>query len=233
MKRTAIEIADFERDVRRLKDMSKDLADFGRLFREFWDKVEDKQLGPGKVWEKTKNIRHQGLTFWKLPVLQLINQAKGTTIGLGSYRFTGHRVPFLVSMVVLLRMDLRMEFNKASQRAAQRAAKDLGRIGNELSDDEESDALPIDLAPLDAMKRVTESLSGLLPLLVADAPTDRAFTQDKLGAGRKSLADAMGDPEMCGAIFRALDSQDGQTPIWVRRGQRTSRWCNPDLQYIE
>jgi hypothetical protein len=99
-------------------------------------------------------------------------------------------------MVVLLRMDLRMELNKASQRTA----KDLGRIGNELSDDEESDALP-----LDAMKRVTKSLSGLLPLLVADAPTARAFTQDKLDAGRKSLADAMGDPETCGAIFRALD----------------------------
>jgi hypothetical protein len=201
MKRTAIEIADFERDVRRLKGMSKDLADFGRLFREFWDKDEDKQLSPGVMWDKTRNIRNQGITFWKVPVLQLLNQAKGATIGLSSYRFTGHRVPFLVSMVVLLRMDLRMELNKASQRAA----KDLGRIGSESSGDEESDALPIDSAPLDAMKRVTESLSGLLPLLVADAPTARAFTQDKLDAGRKSLADALGDPETCGAIFRAPD----------------------------
>jgi hypothetical protein len=110
-----------------------------------------------------------------------------------------------VSIVVLLRMDLRMEFNKASQRAAQRAAKDLGKIASGSSDDEESDALPIDSAPLDAMKRVTESLSGLLPLLVADAPTARAFTQDILDAGRKPLADAMGDPETCGAIFRAPD----------------------------
>jgi hypothetical protein len=84
---------------------------FGRLFREFWDKDEDKQLSPGKMWEKTMNVRYQGLTFWQVPVLQLLSLAKGITIGLGSYRFTGHRVPFLVSMVVLLRMDLRMEIS--------------------------------------------------------------------------------------------------------------------------
>jgi hypothetical protein len=81
-------------------------------------------------------------------------------------------------MLVLLRMDLRMELNKAPQRAA----KDLGKIASGSPGDEESDALPIDSAPLDAMKRVTESLSGLLPLLVADAPAARAFTQDKLDA---------------------------------------------------
>jgi hypothetical protein len=28
--------------------------------------------------------------------------------------------------------------------------------------------------------------------------------------------------------FSPYLSQDGQTPIWVRRGQRTSRWFNPD-----
>jgi hypothetical protein len=150
MKRTAIEIADFERDLRRLKDIPKDLTDFGRLFREFWDKDEDKQLGPSEMWEKTRNIRYQGVTFWKLPVLQLLHLPKGTTIGPGSYRFTGKLVPFLVGMVVLLRMNLRMELN----RAYQRAAKGLGNIGSESPDDEESDALPIDSAPLDAMKRV-------------------------------------------------------------------------------
>jgi hypothetical protein len=80
MKRNAIEIADFERDLQRLKDISKDFEDFGRLFREFWDKDEDKELSPGDMWEKTRNIRYQGLTFWKLPVLQLLNLAKGTTI---------------------------------------------------------------------------------------------------------------------------------------------------------
>ena len=78
------------------------------------------------MWEKTKNIRHQGVTFWKLPVLQLLNLAKGIIIGLGSHRFIGKRVAFLVSMVVLLRMELRMELNKASQRADQRTAKGLG-----------------------------------------------------------------------------------------------------------
>jgi hypothetical protein len=124
MKRTAIEIADFERDLRRLKDIPKDLRDFGRLFREFWDKDEDKQLGPSEMWEKTRNIRYQGVTFWKLPVLQLLHLPKGTTIGPGSYRFTGKLVPFLVGMVVLLRMNLRMELN----RAYQRAAKGLGNI---------------------------------------------------------------------------------------------------------
>jgi hypothetical protein len=98
-----------------------------------------------------------------------------------------------------------MEFNKAFQRAAQRAAKDLGKIASESSDDEESDVLPIDSAPVDAMKRVTKSLKGLLPLLVADAPTARAFTQEKLDAGSQSLTKAMVNPETCGAIFRVLD----------------------------
>ena len=105
-------------------------------------KDEDKVLSPGEMWEKTRNIRNQGLTPWKLPVLQLLSLAKGTNVGLSPYRFTEKRVPFLVSMVVLLRMDLPMEFNKASQRS-QRAAKDLGKIGNGSSSDEVSDALPI------------------------------------------------------------------------------------------
>jgi hypothetical protein len=78
-----------------------------------------------------------------VPVLQLLSRAKGITIGLYPYRFTGKRVTFLVIMVVLLRMDLRMELNKVSQRASQRAAKDRGRIGSESSEEEESDALPI------------------------------------------------------------------------------------------
>jgi hypothetical protein len=82
------------------------------------------------MWEKTRNIRYQGQTFWKLPVLQLLNLAKGATIGLHQYRFTGNRVPFFVSMVVLLRMDLPMELNKASQRAA----KKVGKTGTAESD---------------------------------------------------------------------------------------------------
>jgi hypothetical protein len=55
------------------------------------------------------------------------------------------------------------------------------------------------------MKRATEKLSGLLALLVGDAPTARAFTQVQLDAGSLSLTNAMADPDTCGAIFRVLD----------------------------
>ena len=74
------------------------------------------------------------------------------------------------------------------------------------------------------MKRVTEKLSGLLALLVGDAPTARAFTQDQLDAGSQSLTAAMADPETCGAIFSVLDYLCKRDPGAVVCKENKSVW---------
>jgi hypothetical protein len=129
LKGHAFEVYDFAQDVIRLKELADTSDDFAELFRSFWDK--DDSLSGADMWTKTRYLRDMGVTFSKLPVLQLLNLSEDNkrVVGLRQYRFAGGPKTFLVTfhvrMAELLHV-LRQELEKSSELAGQNEGINLG-----------------------------------------------------------------------------------------------------------
>jgi hypothetical protein len=158
------------------------------------------------MWVKTTYLRDMGVTFSKLPVLQLLNLSKNNkSVGLYQYRFTGGtktlQVAFHVRMAELLHV-LPQELEKSSELAGQNDGINVGDAGSEEDSDEADLRRDYEL--------VIKSLGALFLLFTPDAPAARAFTAEDLASAGTSLADAISDRGTCGAIFRVLDHLCGR-----------------------
>jgi hypothetical protein len=200
IKRSACEFYDFAQDLIRLKELAT-CDEFAVLCRPFWDK-DDSSSG-GDFWAKTRIYRGMGLTFSKLPLLQLLNlsEDKMKRVGLQQYRFIGGtkklQVPFHVRMAELLHV-LPQELVKSTELAGQNEGIVMGDAGSEDASKDEAD-LRLDY------KLVIDNLGALNRLFTPDVEVARAFTEDYLASARTSLAEAISDRETCEAIFRVLD----------------------------